>query len=110
MNAHIRRGNEAVVSGDRDRAILEYYEALEDVDPFTQRIARNRLTELLPDAVFGSTSSGRYHRARCNATPRIWRNHTVRFHDWHEAAAAGYIACLVCQPPKTIVRNHSIEQ
>lgn len=105
MNEHVRRGNQAVVSGDRDLAILEYYEALEDDDPLVQRIAKNRLAELVPDAVFGSTSSRRYHRVRCSATPRIWRNHTVRFKDRHEAEAAGYVGCLVCQPPKTIVKK-----
>lgn len=57
MNDHIRRGNEAMSQGDRDQAILEYYEALSDPDAIVQRIARNRLYDLTPDVVFASSSS-----------------------------------------------------
>lgn len=57
MNEHIRQGNLALNAGDRDRAATEFYEALEDPDPLTQRIARNRLMELFPETVFAKTHS-----------------------------------------------------
>ena len=75
MNEHIRRGNEAMFRNERDKAILEYYEALADPDELVQRIARNRLRELTPDLVFASSSSNLYHRPECAAKRAIYRNH-----------------------------------
>ena len=43
MNEHIRRGNQALKSGDLDGAQTAFIDALDDPDPLSQRIARNRL-------------------------------------------------------------------
>lgn len=101
INEHIRRGNEAVTAGDYDRAILEYYEALTDPDDLVQRIASNRLRDLTPDAVFGSSSSSLYHRPECAAKQAIWKNHLIKFNDWRRAESAGYRGCPMCNPPRT---------
>lgn len=77
MNEHIRQGNEALTSGDRDRAASEFYEALVDPDPVVQRIAKNRLMEIFPETVFASTHSyGKlYHRENCAARNVIQARH-----------------------------------
>jgi methylphosphotriester-DNA--protein-cysteine methyltransferase len=103
MNEHIRRGNEAVFRGNRDEAILEFYEALADPDPMVQRIAGNRLRELTPDVVFASSSSSLYHRAECAAKQAIWKNHLITFNDWRKAESAGYRGCPMCKPPRPTV-------
>ena len=104
MNEHIRRGNQAAFQGDKDEALLEYYEALADPDELVQRIARNRIRELTPDVVFGSSSSNLYHRPECAAKQAIWRNHLMTFRDWREAESAGYRGCPTCNPPRPTVR------
>lgn len=104
MNEHIRRGNQAALRGDKDEALLEYYEALADADELVQRIARNRIRELTPDVVFASSSSNLYHRPECAAKKAIWRNHLITFRDWSEAESAGYQGCPTCNPPRPTAR------
>jgi hypothetical protein len=48
MNQHIRKGNAALVSGDLSTAKVVFELAMLDPDPYTQRIAKNRLEELPP--------------------------------------------------------------
>jgi hypothetical protein len=102
MNEHIRLANEAMVRGDRDAAICEYYEVFYDLetDKLDRRIAVHRLMELLPDTVSASSSSDLYHRFSCPASRAIWRNHRLTFTDWREAETAGYKACQMCNPPR----------
>lgn len=100
MNEHIQRGNEAVLAGDIDAAIKEFYEALDSTDTTVRRIAQNRLWQLCPDSVVGSTSSMLYHRDTCACAGNIWRNHVANFRDWREAESAGYSPCQSCNPPR----------
>ena len=102
MNEHIKVANEAMVAGDRDTAIREYYLVLgeERPDPTDRRIALHRLMELLPDVVSASSSSNLYHRLNCPGSRAIWRNHRLDFTDWREAESAGYMPCQVCRPPR----------
>ena len=100
MNEHIRRGNEALQHGDRDVAAKEFYEALADSDPVSQRIARNRLLELFPETVFASTHSfGKlYHRPSCPTENVIDERHITWFRDWQEAEDHGRSPCSICRP------------
>jgi hypothetical protein len=105
MNRHISRGNEAFDSGDLDRAIREFCKALDDPDKLVQRIARNRLRELSPDVVYGSSSSKLYHWPDCPAKQAIWRSHPLTFKNWREAESAGYAGCPTCNPPRSGSRS-----
>ncbi len=101
MNEHVERGNSAILRGEDDLAIGEFYLALEDSDPITQRIARNRLIELCPDRVFGSSHAFLYHRESCPAKNMISpRSRIVWFRDWKAAEAAGYTRCNQCRPTR----------
>ncbi len=100
MNPNIRRGNEAVLRGDYDTAIKEFYEAIDSPDATVKRIAENRLWQLCPERVIGSTSSMRYHRDTCQGGRKIWSNHLVNFSDWREAESAQYEPCPKCNPPR----------
>lgn len=102
MNEHIRIANAAMVRGDRDTAISEYYEVLDDpdIDELDRRIAVHRLMELLPDTVSASSSSNLYHRFTCPASRAIWRKNRLTFTDWREAESAGYVRCHICNPPR----------
>jgi Metal binding domain of Ada len=102
MNEHIRTANNAMVRGDRDTAIREYYEVFSDLaaEKLDRRIATHRLMELLPDTVSASSASVLYHRPSCPASRAIWPNHRLTFADWREAESAGYRHCPTCNPPR----------
>jgi methylphosphotriester-DNA--protein-cysteine methyltransferase len=103
MNEHIRRGIEALKSGDRDLAEMEFCEALTDSDPLSVRIARNKLYDMFPEGVFASTHSygNLYHRPSCAAKNVIESRHIFWFRDWRQAEAAGRSPCSICRPIRT---------
>ena len=105
MNEHIKKGNEALKCGDLETAKVEFYEALADPDEVTQRIAHNRLYELFPQTVYGSSVSKLYHRSECAAKKAIWFKHLVTFKDWQEAEFNGYTPCHMCTPPRVQPRK-----
>jgi hypothetical protein len=107
MNEHIRRGNDALKTGDLETAKTEFYEALADPDALTQRIARNRLIELFPESVFASTHSFQqlYHRPNCSAKNIIVAKHIMWFRDWQEAESTGRKPCSVCKPPRLVPKR-----
>jgi hypothetical protein len=102
MNEHIRKGNEAIESGDREIAAKEFCLALEDPDPISQRIARNRLMEIFPESVYASTHSfGKlYHRPSCAAKNVTQKDHVIWFKDWMQAESGGFKPCQKCRPPR----------
>lgn len=51
MNEHVRKGNAALEIRDFRTALVEYQLALSDLDQYTQRIARNRISELACDPI-----------------------------------------------------------
>lgn len=101
MNEHIYKGNGALERGEIDIAASEYYLALEDPNPLTQRIARHRLMEIFPEPVYASTYSYKklYHRPSCTAKNITQKNHIIWFKDWKQAESAGHQPCQQCRPP-----------
>jgi hypothetical protein len=102
MNDHIKRGNEALRQGDTETAKVEFYLALDDPNPITQRIANNRLLELFPETVYVSTHSRLYHRLNCPAKNIMHRGRYKEFKDWDEAERAGFEACPQCRPSRIL--------
>jgi hypothetical protein len=60
MNEHIRKGNEAIVKGDLQTAKAEFHLALADPNSLTQRIAKNRLRELVSTTLLAGTEQTGY--------------------------------------------------
>lgn len=100
MNEHIIKGNEALKLKDKNTAIEEFLQALDDKNPIVHRIAENRLNELVPCAVYGSSHSNLYHRVECPGKKAIYNHHLIQFKDWKQAEIAGYSQCPTCKPPK----------
>lgn len=99
-NEHIRRGNAAIVAGDLELAKSEFYQALDDPDLLTQKIARNRLMEMFREQVYASTHAHFYHRPHCPAKNWIIGRRLVWYTDWDEAERAGKEPCPQCNPPR----------
>jgi hypothetical protein len=81
MNEHIRKGNDAVLAGDIDTAIKEFYEALDSTDITVKRIAQNP-----PLAIVSR---------RCN-----WKHEQYAISPGHLCLRAEYLA----QPPSQFSR------
>ena len=111
MNIHIKLGNDALRVGDTQTAVSEFLLALDDENVLVQRIARNRLFELHPEQVYGSTHSYQqlYHRPNCPAKNVTWKNHLIWFKDWRRAEEAGYHPCKNCKPLRGSVYISSTE-
>lgn len=107
MNPHIEAGMRALAMGDRETATNEFLSAFKDNNPVVRRIAENRLLELHPEPVYGSTASWNryYHRPNCTAKNAIWDRNLVRFRDAQTAEMAGYNPCPLCKPPFCTVYN-----
>jgi hypothetical protein len=101
MNDHIYKGNQALKNGDIDGARAEYAEALKDSDLQVQRIARNRLLELISETLYGSKASRLYHRENCPARNVTFRKNFMTFRDWRDAESRGYAPCPHCKPRRS---------
>ena len=109
-NTHIQNGLAAVTARtastdaeERKRllktAVEEFLLALDDQtsNEDHKRIAHNRLTELQPAAVYG-TSTGLYHKLDCPAKNITYSRNYVSLAHWRAAEARGYRPCGQCKP------------
>ncbi|NOT25765.1 MAG: hypothetical protein HOP16_06635 [Acidobacteria bacterium] len=104
INKHIARGNQALQAGDRDTAVAEFLLALDDPNFGTRLIASNRLMDLCPEEVYG-TSTDLYHRLTCPAKNIAYNGNYFLFRNWSDAESAGRRPCGQCKPRPTTSRR-----